>query len=221
MALPKVHSQSVTIVVQGNFNARIFEPLWLSKHGLVAEGEALAAERVLLDKDFARIALPWAELIVLEDRLQVDSQSELVNAAQVRDLVVGLLGLLPHTPVARVSIHHRTQLAAESDEQWHAVGDALAPKEMWEGILDRPGMLDFAMQGVRPDELMGAIKVRIQPSPVAPFGVFMNVNDEFALPKPDDPEPAGRAAELIKKVWPDAEKRSDTIRSTLLERLFQ
>jgi hypothetical protein len=220
MAPPKVHSHSVTVVVIGKFNARIFEPLWLSKHGLIAEGEALEAERMQLDKQFGKIGLPWAELVVLQERLQVDSQSELVNASQVRDLVVGVLRLLPHTPVTVVSIHHRTQLSGENQEQWHAVGDILAPKEVWEGVLDNPGMLDFAMQGTRPDQLSGAIKVRIQPSPVVPFGVFMNVNDEFQLPDPDDREPAGRAAELIEKLWPAAESRSEAIRSTLLERLF-
>jgi hypothetical protein len=220
MVGPSIQSESVLVSVLGGFNPRIVEPLWLAKHGLVAEEEADDAQRQLIDEDLARIVLPWAELIVLQDRLQVDARNEIVNAAQLRDLLVGVLRLLPHTPITIVSINHRVLVSAESEEQWHGVGHTLAPKELWEGILDKPGMLDYAMQGIRPDGLDGAIKVRIQPSPHAKWGIFINVNDEWVLPDQDDPEPAARAAELIQKIWPEAEARTTAIRRELYKRVF-
>jgi hypothetical protein len=221
MAGPTVQSQEVLAVAIGSFNPRIFEPLWLSNHGLIPEDEAEAAPRQQIDSDMSQISLPWAELLILKDRLQIGSRNEIVNEAQVRDLLVGMLRLLPHTPISLVSINHRVVLSAQSEEQWHGVGHILAPKEMWDGILDQPGMLDFAMQGVRPDDLEGAIKVRIQPTFDVQWGVFVNVNDEFSIPQSDVDEPAARAADLVEKVWPDAEERTSVIHGLLFERIFR
>jgi hypothetical protein len=221
MASPPIRTQGASVVVLGSFNPRIFEPLWLSSQNLVAEEEAMAAERELIDKEFARIVLPWATLVVLGERLQVESSGEIVSPSQVCDLVIGVLRLLPHTPVTVISIQHAAHVELTSEEQWHAVGHTLAPKEVWKGILDRPGMLDFAMYGVRPDELEGAIKVRIQPSQIVHPGLFINVNDEFLMDEQEKNfEPARCAADLLERLWPDAEKRVDTIRTSLFERLI-
>jgi hypothetical protein len=217
---PKVHRESVFTIATGNFNPKIVEPLWLAKYGLVPEEEAEAAGRQLLDGDLSHITFPWADLVVLQDRLQLESGEEMVSEAQLRDLSVGLLRLLPHTPVKAVSIQHRVVVVAKSEEAWHEVGHRLAPKKLWTGILESPGMFDFAMQGTRSDELVGAWKVRVQPVLDPKFGVWINVNDEVFLPEPDEPEPGSRAADLIQEMWPAAEQRTLEIRNALYERLF-
>jgi hypothetical protein len=212
----KIHTQMTSVVLGGSFNPRIFEPLWFSRNELVPEQEANEAEVQLINREFCHVSFGWVDLVALEDRLQVETTSETVNDGQIRDLLVGVLRLLPHTPIKVGSIHHRAEVAIASEDEWHNVGHALAPKELWEGVLDKPGMFDFAMQGVRPDELEGAIKVRIQPSQVVRPGIFLNVNDEFLMPSADD---GTDAAELLDGLWPDAESRALEIRSKLLERL--
>jgi hypothetical protein len=84
-------------------------------------------------------------------------------------------------------------------------------------VLEEPGIFDFAMLGVRPDDLEGAIKVRIQPSEAAKPGIWMNINDEF-LP-PEDKGKSSDMADLFESLWPEAEKRATTIRAQLLEQL--
>ncbi len=182
----------------------------------VPEQEAVEADVQLINREFCHIRLGWVDLVVLEDRLQAETTSETVNDGQIRDLLVGVLRLLPHTPIKGGSIHHRTEIAIETEEEWHKVGHILAPKEVWEGVLDKPGMFDFAMVGVRPDDLKGAIRVRIQPSQVVQPGLFLNVNDEFFMPDDDEhPDVAG----LLDKLWPEAADRATHIRTQLLERL--
>jgi hypothetical protein len=220
MTSPPLRSQTVSVVVLGSFNPRIFEPLWLAGQGLVPEDEANAAERELIDKEFARIVFPWANVVVVGDRLQVESTGEIVSHSQVRDLVVGILRVLPHTPVTVVSIQHGAHAELASEEQWHKVGHTLAPKEIWQDILDRPGILDFAMQGVRPDDLTGSIRVRIQPSGLVHPGLFINVNDEFFMNDQRESEPARHGADLLEQTWPEAESRVDRIRGSLFERLI-
>ncbi len=218
MARPRIHTETTTVVFTGSFNPRIFEPLWLSKHELVAEQEALEAELQLVGREFCRLSLGWVELIVVDDRLQAQTTSDTVNDGQVRDLLVGVLRLLPHTPIESGAIHHRAEIAISTEEEWHAIGDGLAPKEVWEGVLDKPGMFDFAMQGVRPDDLNGAIRVRIQPSTLIRPGIMLNVNDEFLMSKPDEPSHVA-AADLLDRLWPEAKTRAAEIRTKLLARL--
>jgi hypothetical protein len=217
---PKVHRESVFTIATGSFNPKIVEPLWLAKYGLVPEEEVEAAGRQLLDGDLSHITFPWVDLIVLQDRLQLESGEEMISEAQLLDLAVGLLRLLPHTPVKAVSIQHRIVVVARSETEWHEVGHRLAPKELWKGVLESPGMFDFAMQGTRSDELEGAWKVRVQPVTDPEFGVWINVNDEVLLPDPDEPEPGSRTADLLKEMWPAAEQRTLEIRTALYERLF-
>lgn len=218
MTTPSVYRQQTAVVLLGSFNPRIFEPLWFSRNGLIADAEAEAAEIQLVDSDFCHLALPWVDFTVLDSKLQMATTPETVNDAQLRDLVVGILRLLPHTPVTQGSIHHRADLQLSTEPEWHEVGHRLAPKALWEGILEEPGMFDFAMLGKRPDDLEGAIKVRIRPSPVVHPGIFMNVNDEFIPPTPD--ENGTSTADLVFGLWPEAEQRATEIRTQLLERLI-
>jgi hypothetical protein len=221
MTSPPIRAQTSTLIVLGSFNPRIFEPLWLSSHDLVAEAEANEAERELIDKDFGRIVLPWATLVVLPDRLQIESTGETVSPSQVRDLAVGILRLLPHTPVEKVSAQHGAHVELASEERWHAVGHALAPKEIWTGILDNPGMFDIAMVGTRPDDFEGAIRVRLQPSAIVHPGLFININEEFTISDKVGFEPARQASELLEETWEDVRSRVTTIRASLLDRLIK
>jgi len=91
------------------------------------EEEAQGAEFQLVNRDMSRIVLPWVDLLVLQDRLQLESGAELVSERQLRDLLVGLLRLLPHTLVQLASIQHRETVSAQSEEQWHNVGERLHP----------------------------------------------------------------------------------------------
>jgi hypothetical protein len=217
VAAVKVHSTKTVVALLGSFNPRIFEPRWFSEEGLVAGPEAAEAEVQMIDHDFCHLNFGWVDLITTEDRLQAESTEETVNDGQVRDLLVGILRLLPHTPVRVGSIHHRWQLKIDSEDAWHQVGHSLAPKEIWDGVLEHPGLFDFAMQGDRPDDFQGAIKVRVQPSRAVSPGVFFNINDEFMLP--EDEEFAEPIADVLEKLWPVAENRALAIKDALVERL--
>jgi hypothetical protein len=215
-----IQGQAVSITVLGRFNPQIIQPLWLSTHGLVAETEALASEPQMITGDFAQIGLPWADVMVIADRLQVQTSAEIVVGVQIRDLVVGILSLLPHTPVSLVSVQNGAHVGLASEAQWHAVGDLLAPKEVWRDILEKPGMFDIAIQGVRPDDRAGAIKVRVRPSHVVHPGIFVNINEEFLITDDDNHELAGQAAGLLTETWPDIEARVESIRGSLLDRII-
>ena len=89
-----------------------------------------------------------------------------MQPAQIRDLALGILRSLPHTPVQRIGINHLAHFPVESEGVWHRLGHALTPKELWEEVLEKPGMLSLTIQGQRTDDYSGSVNVTVQPSSV-------------------------------------------------------
>jgi hypothetical protein len=217
MAGVRPQSSDVSVVVIGGFNPRIFEPLWFSQQGLVPEVEAQHANAQLVDGQFARLDLPWAIITVIAERLDVTSNEETVQTAQIRDLSLGILRLLPHTPAQRIGINHLGHFAVESEDVWHKLGHELTPKGLWEEVLERPGMLSVTIKGQRMDGYAGSVNVTVQPSVVVHPGIFINVNDDFGI-EPGLPEPAGRLADILEETWVEGEARSSRVMDAVMRR---
>jgi hypothetical protein len=75
----------------------------------------------------------------------------------------------------------------ESDEKWHALGDRLAPKEGWNGILGgRPGMAGLDIVAVLPDDEKTPFRIKVQPSVrVKPHGAYFETNEHHNAPESD------------------------------------
>jgi hypothetical protein len=218
--MPRVRAQStgVSLAVLGGFNPQIFVRRWFTQQRLVPEAEADAAEFQLVGSQFARVDLPWAVVTVTGERLDVGSQEEMVQTGQVRDLCIGIMRLLPHTPVQRAGINHWSHFPLASEDAWHDLGHQLTPKDVWEEGLVNPGMLSLSIQGERPDGRSGSVNVTVQPSGLIRPGIFVNVNDDFVI-DPDLPEPAGRAAQLLDDTWSAGEAQADTIMTAVMNRV--
>jgi hypothetical protein len=72
-------------------------------------------------------------------------------------------------------------------EQYHAIGDSLTPKHLWDDVLHLSGMLNLGITGVREDGYSGAINVQVQPSAMVKPGVFVSVNDHYSLTYAETP----------------------------------
>ena len=62
-----------------------------------------------------------------------------------------------------------------------AIGDSIADKGAWSGVLNLPGMRTCTVSGVRPDKYAGRIDVRVEPSGSARPGIFVACNDHYEL----------------------------------------
>ena len=67
--------------------------------------EAEAARFEMIDRELMQLALPWAEMLVRFDRLQIQSLEELPDPGHIRDLAAGIMTLLPHTRLSRLGIN--------------------------------------------------------------------------------------------------------------------
>jgi hypothetical protein len=156
--------------------------------------------------------------------LQVTRERFVVSTAQqpyykvIRDLVLGAFKLLQHTPLHKLGINTDMHLRMDSEESWHAFGHRLAPKELWQGILKTPGIRSLTMEGQRPDEFRGYIRVQVEPSARIHPGVYFQVNDHYEVGTLRPGMGADEMLTIFERAWDESLTRSKSIISTLLER---
>jgi hypothetical protein len=181
MAVPEsVAEEGAGIVIRGQFNPAVFSPLWFLSNGLIGEAEFGSAELGLIAREVCDFRMGWLSCHVDLDGLQLTTANP-EEFERLRDATVGVLRLLSHTPIATMGINRSLHLTVASQEQWHRVGHALAPKAAWESVLTSPGMRNVTMWGVRDDDWGGRPQVQVEPSLVVPQAVFVSTNDHFTL----------------------------------------
>jgi hypothetical protein len=78
-------------------------------------------------------------------------------------------------------------------------------------------MLRLEMRGERPDDLLGYIRIRVEPSQRVRPGVFINVNDHYELSDTDTSRGCGEIMDILRRVWKDSVERAARMAHELLE----
>ncbi len=205
--LPQIQVQGVSIVLIGNLNPAIFHPSWFASHNLLRPEEADAANINIVHPDVASFKTEWLEVNIVRERLQIGTVQESYYET-LRDLAVGILGLLSHTPIRVMGINRDFHFDLVSEDLWNGLGHRLVPKDDWNPLLKSPGMQNLVVQGVRPDDLKGYLRVTVQPSARTKYGVFIEVNDHYIL-KTDEKEAEGanKAKVILSERWNESMKR--------------
>lgn len=181
MAKQLAEIEGVSIVLRGHFNPAIVTHGWLLAQKLLSVDDYQETVPQLLTPEVSHFEGPWFQCHLTHDMLQV-STTDVVEAERVRDLVVGILRTLPHTPVGVMGINHDYHFETAGPASWHHVGDTFAPKDPWGDVLHLPGMLSLATLAMRPDDEVGRIRVTIEPSNrITPYGVYVGYNDHYSL----------------------------------------
>lgn len=191
MTFPILARDFVSVVVKGTFNPAIFSPAWMHAQGLVGDAEYVAAEIEVIMTELSLFKMKWLRCQVTQQDFTV-STAEPDEFERVRDVAVSVLRILHHTPIRLMGVNRHCHFEVGSVGEWHAIGDALAPKAPWEDVLRLPGMKSITIWGVRPDKHSGRIQVKVEPSnSVLPFGIFLSYNDHYELVEVDG-QPSNR-----------------------------
>ncbi|WP_157901097.1 hypothetical protein [Streptomyces davaonensis] len=183
----------LSIVIRGAFMPHTFSPGWLASGQLISEDDLSTSSVEVISSNLTVFICGAFRVQVMPEVLQI-STSDLAEIERARDLVIGILRSLPYAPTSKMGLNRSVHFTPGSEEEWHAIGDHLAPKEPWEeqGILNLPGMLNVTLQGVRPDKYGGFVQVQVQPSAKIPSSVYVAINDHFDLTLVDSqPEQRG------------------------------
>jgi hypothetical protein len=178
--------EGVSLVFRGFFNPAIFSPAWFLHQDLISADDFDSAEVEMINASVASFSAGWLTCQVTPDRLQL----KVVDAAYfelVRDVAVGILMTLPHTPIAALGINCELHLQVRDLRVWHAIGDYLLPKTFWDETLHLAGMRSVAVEGIREGFLDGRVIVQVEPSSAVANGVFLAHNDHYALTRRQEP----------------------------------
>lgn len=214
--------QGLSIVLLGDFNPKIFQPAWFAAQGLIGpqESEEAQASVEIIHPDVAIFRLDWLTLQVTRERFLAATAQE-AYAEAVRDLVLGTFTLLRHTPAGVMGINREMHFRMRSETEWHAFGDRLAPKAPWNDVLKKPGMRRLDMEGVRPDDLPGYIRVRVEPSAKIRPGVYFHVNDHYTVADPTTVVGCDQMIDILGVRWDESVVRSRTIIDALYNQARQ
>ena len=205
-----------SIVVVGAFNPAIFSPDWLERNDLIGQGDADAVREgsegksLLVSHQVSVVETKWFALQVLETQFSLTSKDALSPA--FKDLAVGIFQLVPHTPVTAVGLNFLGHFKLASEDQYHRVGDVLAPKDIWTALYpdESPGLADLTIRiqrGTRgePPKSKDEKRISLQPSNKIKFGIFLAYNDHHDVASGDgEPRPAERVATVIDSEWETA-----------------
>lgn len=191
MAGPTLSIQTASIVVRGQFNPAILSPGWLLAEGLLGPKEALDVQSQVILNQLSQFHVSWLQCQVTEDQMAVMTD-EPPEFERLRDVVVGILKTLPHTTVGAMGLNRTFHFQMPSWDDWHELGDSLAPKSFWEQFLHLPGTETVSIHGKRTDEFAGGLLVTVQPSRVVKTGIYVAVNDHYVLEKVES-QPATRS----------------------------
>lgn len=192
--------QSLSIVVLGDFNPSIFQPFWFSTNDLMPQVEAENAEISIIHKQVAAFSIGKINVQVDATRFGLTTE-EPSQEPILRDLALGTLLLLEHTPLRAIGLNLDTVFAIASEEAWHAIGHRLVPKHDWAQILDAPGMQQVVVEGKRSDCQADRIHIRVQPT--GKQRVLLATNQHYQLETNERSEGRERHKEAIRILQED------------------
>ena len=205
------------IVAVGDFNPAIFSPDWLERNGLMGKDDAdtvregSQSNSLIISHQVATFETKWFALQVVENQFSLMSKDAFSPA--LKDLAVGIFQLIPHTPVTAVGLNFMAHYKLTSEDEYHHLGDAIAPKKIWNDLYpdEHAGLADLTIRiqrWTRGEQLNSKDEKRIslQPSNVLKFGAFLSYNDHYDVSVADNTNrrPAERVAMIIDKKWEPA-----------------
>jgi hypothetical protein len=213
-------AQGIDVILVGSFNPAIFHPQWFLRHNLIGEEEADPQSVKVISSDVTEIRIGEIRLVCIGDRLTLGTQN-IAYEPKLRDLLEGILSLLPHTPVRACGINPSAHYQLDSVEYWHKIGHTLAPKDLiWKDLFVNPGLKNLSIQSKARPEDLNELNITIEPSTRFNPGVFIHVNNHFGL-SPEKSEVGGAALikDVIKTQWSEATNQVNRVAARIFEKI--
>jgi hypothetical protein len=212
---PEISGTSIVLV--GDFNPKIFHPIWFSSEGLIKKNEAAEANITTVHPEICVFQLDWLHLEVTRNRFVVQTSQEPYFEI-LRDLAYGTFELLHHTPLKQLGINYNAHYRIKSEKEWHEFGDKITPKEIWYHVLEKPGMSAVTIEGdLDRDGFKGHTKVKVEPSKKFHPGVFFDINDHYEVEDQAKSLGGKEIINILKQIWKKSIDRSVYKVNTLME----
>lgn len=220
-------NSGATLVLLGAFAPPNFSPDWMLSNKLIGEGDRAAANshQLIVSHQVTVWETEWFGIQASPERLLLRGVGPVTPA--LRDLAMGVLTLLPETPVEALGMNFSTHFKIGGREIYHKIGDVLAPKDIWKTLVPEGhsvGMSDLTVliQPFQRDGVVStkdSVQISVQPSNSVAGGIFININNHKNIAERDatKSKPAEIAFEIIEKEWESLWQSSGETMVKLLE----
>ena len=208
-----------SIVALGDFNPVIFSPDWLGRNQLIGQSDidnANNGSSLIISQQLTVFETGWFTLQVLNNQLSLISKGALTLA--FRDLAVGIFTLVSHTPISAIGLNFSAHFRF-STEEYHKIGDVLAPKTIWNSLYPDKYSAGLANLTIKLQDSERGKSLRssneknisVQPSDKLKNGVLLSLNDHRKIVEANDNNmtAAEQTATLIDAEW--EKSRTDAI----------
>lgn len=218
MTTPAIRTPAVEglmLVFAGSFNPRIFDPWWFVKQGLIQEDEAKNAEIGVMTSSLTVFSIGWLRVHAENERVQLTA-SQSPYYEPLRDLALATFKLLRHTPLIALGIHWLAHFASADKDEWHKVGHALAPKDIWNEVLNDTGLLHLVIR--EKPEGKNWTNVTVEPSIKVQPGIYFEVYDHYEVEDSNASNGAETVVEILQDRWSASSERAGRIMQHVLRR---
>jgi len=199
------------------FNPPIFQPQWFASWGLIRQQEAEAASIEIIHPDAAVFSADWLQVHVTRDRFYVGTMQD-PSIDPLRDLVSSIFELLSHTPVGVMGLNADFHYRLPSARVMDTIGQQLAPRVLWDRVLQTPTMASLTMKEFRQGSYPGWLGIVVEPSNKVQPGVYIGVNDHYQLTEKTEPITGTKVLqEILAEKWSDSLGRSKNIALSIAE----
>jgi hypothetical protein len=168
------------------------------RHGLIPQQQVDEAVVKIIIPQLAQFETEQVIVQVVQDRFIAASKPN-ANPIALRDLVQGTFFILEHVPVTAMGLNCQMHFPLGSEENWHRIGDRLAPKDGWNEVLEgRPGMLSLLITTEMADPAGVRYTVKVEPSRLVKLGVYFETNEHHQAPAE---EPLKGLMEILGERW--------------------
>jgi hypothetical protein len=186
MPAPELAIDTASVVIRGAFDPAAFSINELENQGLTSREEISGALQKFSTSDFVLLETQQLRFLGNREVLQFNAQQP-DQFSLLRDFAVNVLRLFKDDKISVLGMNREAHFVAKTQAEWHKIGDALVPKDVWDGVMHHVGMASMTVQGAREDKYLGFRQVTVQPSALVPQGVFVSHNDHYTLEMTDEP----------------------------------
>lgn len=182
---------------------------------MIGTSDSESAEINIIHPDVVNFKLNWCNFEVARTRLVIETTQD--NSFElIRDLIVGTFRLLAFTPINMLGLNTEMHYRAKDIKEWHAFGHKLIPKDPFWSALKNPGTISAHVQGERPDNYDGYLRVEAGLSTEVQPGISVRVNDHYTVNEATSIAGCGKLIDIIEAEWENAHERAKNIINTVI-----
>ena len=142
-------NSKITIVIAGQFHPGIFTPDWFEFHKIVSKEDCENAEIKYIDSSTVHINFGWFSWFSDPQRAMIELNTDGYDDRML-DLTRSIVTMFAYTKVSAIGVNFKFFININAEDDWHAVGHTLAPKDVWKSSFGSEelhyGMKETAIQ---------------------------------------------------------------------------